>query len=265
MKPVEVDSLLLSPGERYDVLLKATANKSTWIRAVTLDGNEVKAVLLYTDGTPGELPTGPVVWGKRESQSDQMKSPASVDLREQPQEIKLTLGGTMSPYVWNINGQEFPKADPIKLAANQAVRFVLENPTMMDHPFHLHGHYFHVLGNPDKLNLTDPVQKDSINIPAKSTWCCNGSPPTPASGFSTATSSGIWQPAWPGLSKLPNRGVRGLHSSSGDVRPTVACRDWPAASLRSHPVAVACRVFAAAIFAMRSGSRAWHTPVSAPA
>jgi multicopper oxidase len=125
MKPVEVDSLLLSPGERYDVLLKATANKSTWIRAVTLVGNEVKAVLLYTDGTPGELPTGPVVWGKRELQTEQMKSPAPVELKEQPQEIKLTLGGTMAPYAWNINGQEFPKADPIKLAANQAVRFVL--------------------------------------------------------------------------------------------------------------------------------------------
>ncbi len=40
---------------------------------------------------------------------------------------------------------------------------------MMDHPFHLHGHYFRVLGKPDKLNLTDPVEKDSVNIPAKST------------------------------------------------------------------------------------------------
>ena len=75
----------------------------------------------------------------------------------------------MPPYAWSINGQEFPKADPIKLAAEQNVRFIMENPTMMDHPFHLHGHYFRVLGTPDKLNLTDPVQKDSVNVPAKST------------------------------------------------------------------------------------------------
>jgi multicopper oxidase len=169
MKPIEVDSLLLSPGERYDVLLKATANRSCWIRAVTLDGNEVKAVLLYSDGTPAELPAGPVAWGQRELKPEQMKSPATVELAEKPREIKLTLGGTMAPYAWNINGQEFPKADPIKLAANQPVRFVLENPTMMDHPFHLHGHYFRVLGKPESLNLIDPVEKDSINIPAKST------------------------------------------------------------------------------------------------
>jgi hypothetical protein len=100
---------------------------------------------------------------------DQMKSPAGVQLADKPQEIKLTLGGTMAPYAWNINRQEYPKSDPIKLTANQPVRFIIENPTMMDHPFHLHGHYFYVLGKPDALNLTDPVQKDSLNVPAKST------------------------------------------------------------------------------------------------
>ena len=35
------------------------------------------------------------------------------------------------------------------------------------HPFHLHGHSFHVLGKPGALNLTDPVLKDTVNIPAK--------------------------------------------------------------------------------------------------
>ena len=169
MKPVEVDSLMLSPGERYDVLLKGTGSESTWIRAVTLDGKETKAVLLYTDGKTGELPSSPVKWGPRELKPDQMKSTTAVKLADKPEEITLTLGGTMRPYAWNIGGQEFPKADPIKLAANKSVRFIMVNPTMMDHPFHLHGHYFRVLGTPQKLNLTDPVQKDSVNIPAKTT------------------------------------------------------------------------------------------------
>lgn len=177
MTPIEVDSILLSPGERYDVLLKANGGKSAWIRAVTLDSNEVKAMLLYPDGAPSELATGPVVWAARELMPEQMKSPSPVELDAKPQEVKLTIGGTMSPYAWNINGQEYPNADPIKLAANQAVRFVMENPTMMDHPFHLHGHYFYVLGEPDKLNLTDPVKKDSVNIPAGKTivlqWTTN--------------------------------------------------------------------------------------------
>jgi iron transport multicopper oxidase len=37
----------------------------------------------------------------------------------------------------------------------------------MDHPFHLHGESFHVLGTPGVLNLTDPVLKDTINVPPK--------------------------------------------------------------------------------------------------
>ena len=38
----------------------------------------------------------------------------------------------------------------------------------MDHPFHLHGHSFYVLGKPAALNLIDPSLKDSVNVPARS-------------------------------------------------------------------------------------------------
>ncbi len=60
-----------------------------------------------------------------------------------------------------------PEADPIRLAKGEPVRFNIRNPTGMDHPFHLHGHYFHVLGEPSRLNLTDPPQKDTVTVPAK--------------------------------------------------------------------------------------------------
>jgi multicopper oxidase len=182
MQPIEVDNLMLSPGERYDVLLKTTGKGNAWIRAVTLAGDETKALLRYSDASgktvSAKLPAAtPPVLGKRALQPEQMKSPAPVQVAEKPQELKFVLGGTMKPYAWSINGQEFSKADPIKLAANVPVRFVLENATAMDHPFHLHGHYFYVLGKPDQLNLTNPVQKDSVNVPANSTlviqWLTN--------------------------------------------------------------------------------------------
>jgi FtsP/CotA-like multicopper oxidase with cupredoxin domain len=169
MRPVEVDNLLLSPGERYDVLLKATSKYATWIRAITLSGGEARAVLRYSNSQAGELMSTPVVLTKRMLTPDQMKSIGPVKLAAKPQEIKCQLGGTMMPYKWSINEQVYPQADTIKLPANQPVRFVIENPTGMDHPFHLHGHYFHVLGRPDTMNLTDPVQKDTVNVPAKST------------------------------------------------------------------------------------------------
>jgi FtsP/CotA-like multicopper oxidase with cupredoxin domain len=73
----------------------------------------------------------------------------------------------MMPYRWSINEQYYPKADPIDLQKDEWVRMHFSNPTGMDHPFHLHGHYFYVLGQPDALNLKNPAQKDTVNVPAK--------------------------------------------------------------------------------------------------
>ena len=74
----------------------------------------------------------------------------------------------MMPYRWSINSQYFPKADPIELQKGDEVRCIFNNPTMMAHPFHLHGHSFYVLGNPEALNLKDPPLKDTINVPPQS-------------------------------------------------------------------------------------------------
>ncbi len=98
----------------------------------------------------------------------ELRSREPVALAAKPKEIPLRLGGSMRPYRWSINDQFYPKANPIVLDKGEPVRFVFQNPTGMDHPFHLHGHYFHVLGRPGALNLKDPVQKDTVNVPAKS-------------------------------------------------------------------------------------------------
>jgi FtsP/CotA-like multicopper oxidase with cupredoxin domain len=169
LAPVDVDNLTINVGERYDVLLRSGGSGVSWIRAVTLDGKESLAVLRYPGAPQGEPAATPVTWGERMLAADEMRSPAPVSLAPNPREIPLRLGGTMTPYAWDINGQFFPKADTIALSADEAVRFIMENPTGMDHPFHLHGHYFYVLGKPDALNLVDPPQKDTVNVPAGTT------------------------------------------------------------------------------------------------
>jgi FtsP/CotA-like multicopper oxidase with cupredoxin domain len=168
VQPVRVDNLLLGVGERYDVLLKADQGGVHWIRAVTLDGNEVRAVLRYAGAAAAEPDAAPVRWGGRALTPDALRSREPVRLAAKPREIPLKLGGSMKPYRWDINGQFYPKADPLVLEKDEPVRFVFRNPTGMDHPFHLHGHYFYVLGKPGALNLKDPVQKDTVNVPAKS-------------------------------------------------------------------------------------------------
>jgi FtsP/CotA-like multicopper oxidase with cupredoxin domain len=167
--PAEVDNLIIHIGERYDVLLTADQSGTAWIRAATLDGSEGKAILRYGDAEPGEPAAEPVSWGKQELTAASMRSPTAVALAPAPREIALRLGGSMMPYRWTLNEQEYPHADPLVLSTGEAVRFVLENPTGMDHPFHLHGHYFQVLGPPDALNLHNPALKDTVNVPAGST------------------------------------------------------------------------------------------------
>lgn len=169
LAPVEVDNLVINVGERYDVLLKADQSGSHWIRAATLAGQEGLAVLRYASESADPLEASPAKFGKMMLMPQAMRSQAHVTLAEKPQEIRFELGGSMQPYLWNMNGEMYPQAEPIKLAKDEHVRFVLVNPTGMDHPFHLHGHYFYVLGQPDHLNLTDPPQKDTVNVPAKNT------------------------------------------------------------------------------------------------
>ena len=62
------------------------------------------------------------------------------DRRPPSREITLHLTGNMDRYMWGFDGKKFSEApDPIRLALNERVRFVLVNDTMMEHPIHLHG------------------------------------------------------------------------------------------------------------------------------
>jgi multicopper oxidase len=166
--PIKVDNLLFSPGERYDVLLTADRSGAAWIRAVTLAGDEARAVLQYSDSPNEEPRSSSANWGKRSLTLGDLRSPSPTAQGVNPREVLLRLGGTMQPYAWNINGQAYPHAEPITAGEDEWLRFVLENPTGMDHPFHLHGHYFYVLGSPDHLNLVDPPRKDTVNVRAGS-------------------------------------------------------------------------------------------------
>jgi FtsP/CotA-like multicopper oxidase with cupredoxin domain len=162
--PVEVDNLIFSPGERYDVLVTANQSRPSLIRVATLAGDEGEAIL-HVDPS-NKHPAVLMNWGPRSLTLEALRSPGPVQLASQAREVRLRLGGTMRPYSWNINHQEYPHAEPIAAAKDEWLRFVLDNPTGMDHPFHLHGHYFFVLGPPDRLNLVDPPRKDTVNVPA---------------------------------------------------------------------------------------------------
>ena len=74
--------------------------------------------------------------------------------------VKLELTGNMERYVWSLNNKTLKEKDTILIRKGENVKFVLINKTMMNHPMHLHGHFFRVLnGQGDKSPL-----KHTVNV-----------------------------------------------------------------------------------------------------
>ena len=61
--------------------------------------------------------------------------------------IVLNLTGNMYRYVWSINNKALSQQDTILIKRGENVRMVLVNNTMMNHPIHLHGHFFRVVND----------------------------------------------------------------------------------------------------------------------
>ena len=80
-------------------------------------------------------------------------------------EIVLTLTGDMERYIWSLDGEEVFPDKIIRVRYGENTRFVLINKTMMNHPLHLHGHYFRVInGQGDYAPL-----KHTVDVPPMAT------------------------------------------------------------------------------------------------
>ena len=82
-------------------------------------------------------------------------------------EIRLTLDGDMTRYIWLLNNKPLAASDAILIRAGEIVRFIMINRTMMHHPMHLHGHLFRVIngqGNQAPLKHTVNVAPMSTTV-----------------------------------------------------------------------------------------------------
>lgn len=68
------------------------------------------------------------------------------DVRAPERSIDIHLTGNMERYMWSFDGVKMSDArEPIPFTAGERVRVNLVNDTMMDHPIHLHGHFFELV------------------------------------------------------------------------------------------------------------------------
>ena len=171
-RPYVTTSLVIAPGERYEVLVKfaaSDAHQSLVLQTVHYDrGHDIP--------DPGPLDLLAVrVAGVGSDPPADMDAPFTVPtwtplpvVETTPVrkfELKEEEGKAFPRFF--INDEAFPHNTPITGTEGEIAIWEIHNETEMDHPFHLHGMFFQVLD----LNGIPPLQqghKDTINVPQKS-------------------------------------------------------------------------------------------------
>ncbi|HEY0962571.1 MAG TPA: copper resistance system multicopper oxidase [Pseudomonadales bacterium] len=83
------------------------------------------------------------------------------DPRPPSRTLEIHLTGNMERFMWSFDGRKFSSiVEPIRFARDERVRVTLVNDTMMQHPIHLHGHFFEIVtGNPG-----NHPRKHTVNV-----------------------------------------------------------------------------------------------------
>lgn len=142
--PRDVQALELGPAERIDALV--TMNQpGVWILGTT-DNHDRNAgmgiVIEYANQS------GPPRWIAPNDQKwdyTLFGTPVPPTPKETvPLPLVFRKKFVSSHWVdkWTVNGQEFPKADPIRVSANRRYKLILDNQSDEAHPVHLHRHTF---------------------------------------------------------------------------------------------------------------------------
>lgn len=82
--------------------------------------------------------------------SDLVALTRNPDPRPPSRALEIHLTGNMERFMWSFDGRKFSgMVEPVRFGRDERVRVTLVNDTMMQHPIHLHGHFFEIVtGHP---------------------------------------------------------------------------------------------------------------------
>lgn len=84
------------------------------------------------------------------------------DTRPPTRSLDIHLTANMERYMWSFDGVKLSEgAEPIAFRHMERVRVTLINDTMMPHPIHIHGHFFHLVTGEDAA--ANP-RKHTVNV-----------------------------------------------------------------------------------------------------
>jgi len=153
--PVTVGGLMLSPGERLDIVVTID---EVGVRGIGDDGTGSSIAMLH--GV--ESAQRPRAVDLPATLSDRARSAGDVTTRRT---LRFGSGGAMmGDLEFTIDGRTFdPDRVDISTTLGAVEAWTIVNDTMIDHPFHLHVWPFLVDGGP-----LGPIWKDTVNVPGGS-------------------------------------------------------------------------------------------------
>ena len=172
VNPVEVDTLIIGMGERYDVVV--TAGDGAFPIVAVPEGKSGPAALAVLKTASGAAPDPQArpteLAGRLLAHNDLAPTQdVALDRREPDRELTLDLQMADGGRRWLINGAAFPEYQPLEVSAGERVRLTLRNQSMMFHPMHLHGHTFAVVGPRGTGSRSSGlpgggIPKDTVNV-----------------------------------------------------------------------------------------------------
>ncbi len=174
--PVEVDSILIGMGERYDAII--TLGDGAFPLIAQSEGKRARGFAVIRTATAAAAPAAdvsiPELTSNRVGTAQLLAAESSVALssRQPDRTVAVTLTGGMADYDWGIDGRRFDMNQPLdgahEIREGERVRLAITNDTEMWHPFHLHGHtYQHEGGGPRKdTSIILPKQTLTVDFDA---------------------------------------------------------------------------------------------------
>jgi FtsP/CotA-like multicopper oxidase with cupredoxin domain len=161
VKPVEVDTVVLGMGERYDVIVTAGSGSFPIVAVPEGKTDPAGEAILRTSSTATAPTVGsrPTELSGRELRYGDLVATDAARLPSKNPDRSTTIHLTANPsgYVHGIDGRSFPDTAPITVAEGERLRLKIFNQTMMFHPIHLHGHTFQMVGD-------GSARKDTVNV-----------------------------------------------------------------------------------------------------
>jgi len=188
LEPSDIDYFQCAIGSRFDFIINSKAAPGKYPIYVTdeIGLNVAYPAYIVVDGGNATFHDFSEIDGNGVTTSVSFPAPLfEATVPAATRNITLTLGGNEESYEWSINdvAATLPSV-PVYISAgeygiepgqihieplelNEVVDIVIENPTMMGHPFHSHGHTFWVIEQSGEYNDVNPIERDTINVPIK--------------------------------------------------------------------------------------------------